>query len=174
MFNWNMISEEDRETASVFLGLRDQRSPSLMPQPDLTISPTGEPYLYRWHCVPRRKTQANIYLHIQVSDDYDRALHDHPWHNQSVILSGGYIEHLQRISPFGEVLVYTRKKGDVIQRRAEQAHRLVMLPGVPYAMTLFTTGPVEREWGFWLSDTRWVPHEEVVDRSTGPSILKGI
>jgi hypothetical protein len=59
--------------------------------PDLVIAPDGKPYLYRWHVFPQNAA-AGVYFHIQVQSDPERPLHDHPWDNTSVILSGGYDE----------------------------------------------------------------------------------
>jgi hypothetical protein len=41
------------------------------------IAPDGQPYLYRWHVI-ERNPEANTYFHIQVDDDPERPLHDHP------------------------------------------------------------------------------------------------
>lgn len=107
-----------------------------MRPPDFII---GDNYLRRWHLIPRNNT-FNIYLHhIRKSDD-DRALHDHPYWNVSIILRGWYVEMMpgkQRV----------RGAGDIVFRRARDAHRLV----VPYggsAWSLFVTGPRRRIWGF--------------------------
>ena len=132
------------------------------PAPDLVIAPDGEPYLYRWHVIPRN-VHANVYFHIQVADDPERPLHDHPWENQSVILAGGYTEHYANIDDYGRLLpmcIRWARKGDTIQRPADQAHRLLMMPGMPYTMTLFTTGPKIRNWGFWYPEG-WVDAEKV-------------
>lgn len=105
-------------------------------KPDFVIQ---DNYLRRWWIVPRNHFQ-NLYLHeINVSDDA-RALHDHPWDNTSFLLDGSYLE----ITPDGE---FERKPGDVIHRKATDAHRLV-LPDGGQALTLFFTGPMIREWGF--------------------------
>lgn len=104
--------------------------------PDFVI---GDDYLRRWYVVPRNSGQ-NVYLHdIRRSDD-DRALHDHPWHNTSYLILGGYIEH----TPEG---TFTRKPGDVIEREATALHRLEVIPG-ERCISLFMTGPNIREWGF--------------------------
>ena len=125
------------------------------PGEPLVIAPEGEPYLYRWHLVPRNDF-ANVYLHLQVLSDPMRPLHDHPWDNQSVILSGGYDE-IYDPAPFRDwedVGPWKRsfRKGDVVTRSAETAHRLILPPDIPYALTMFTTGPKRREWGFWYPD----------------------
>lgn len=141
---WFLLSEEDRRRGYELVG----RS-----SPDYIIRPLGgEPYLYRWHVIPRNKIGANIYLHVQVASDPVRPLHDHPWDFQSVILSGGYDEHL----PIGRVI---RSPGDVIHHRATDQHRLELPPGAAYSMSLFTTGPVRREWGFMTPDG-WVRHDK--------------
>jgi hypothetical protein len=142
-------------------------------EPDLTIAPDGNPYLYRWHLV--RSKVANVYMHLQVASDPERPLHDHPWHNQSVILAGGYDE----VIGFGLMLspkpprrqeTFVRRPGDVISRSAETSHRLVINPNrATYALTLFTTGPKIREWGFWYP-TGWVHNEDVTRTIDGISI----
>lgn len=125
--------------------------------PDLVIAPGGVPYLYRWHLVPRND-QANVYLHIQVADDAGRDLHDHPYDNQSVIIAGGYRETWS-LNGSGVARDDERVPGDVIHRSAATAHRLQMLVGVPYTITIFTTGPRVRDWGFY-TPKGWVRHEQ--------------
>lgn len=134
-------------------------------QCDLPIMPDGNPYLFRWHVVPHNH-RANVFFHIQVADDPKRPLHDHPWDNMSVILSGGYTELLAHEmdcptpdrKPF--IIQYKRLTGAVIHRDASDGHRLLMPEGVPYTMTLFTTGPKRRRWGFWYPEG-WVDAAEV-------------
>jgi quercetin dioxygenase-like cupin family protein len=100
----------------------------------------GEPaYLKRWWVIPRNEQQ-NVYLHLILRDDEDRALHDHPWENTSYVISGSYRE----ITPEGTFL---RQPGDLIHRPATALHRLELIDGAP-AVSLFFTGPKVREWGF--------------------------
>ena len=138
---------------------------------DLVIAPEGEPYLYRWHTV--RTPEANVYVHLQVASDPERPLHDHPWDNMSVIISGGYIEHLQTMPPSGRTYVYRRTAGNVIVRSAYAAHRLLLPDDVPYTLTLFSTGPKVREWGYWFTDGRgWVHNKKHVrDLPDGRSVF---
>lgn len=136
--------------------------------PDLIIAPKGSPYLYRWHLIPRRSVGANVYFHIQVQSDPERPLHDHPWDNTSVILSGGYKEVICAGPPNGPVLTMERRKGDTIFRKAEAAHRLILPDEIPYTMTLFSTGPVLRPWGFWRG-AHWIPEDQFVEERDGVS-----
>jgi quercetin dioxygenase-like cupin family protein len=103
---------------------------------DYTI---GDDYMHRWWVIPRNES-ANVYLHHILKSDDDRAMHDHPWPNTSLLLFGSYIEH----TPEG---TFVRKAGDVIYRPAEALHRLEVIPG-ERAISLFMTGPKVREWGF--------------------------
>lgn len=123
--------------------------------PDFII---GDNYLRRWWVIPRNE-KFNIYLHeINKSDD-DRALHDHPWENTSIVLDGGYIE----ITPEGERIRYA---GDIVKRPATARHRLV-IPDGGRAVTLFVTGPLERVWGFHCPKG-FVPwYDFVDDRDSG-------
>lgn len=118
----------------------------------------GHDYLRRWWVLPRNE-YSNVYLHdIRASDD-DRAFHDHPWSNTSILLLGSYIEH----TPTGR---YVRKAGDVIERKGKDLHRLEVIPG-ERAISLFMTGPAHREWGF-SCEQGWVHWRDFVnERDTG-------
>lgn len=123
--------------------------------PDFVI---GDDYLRRWWVVPRND-KCSVYLHEILHSDDDRAFHDHPWENTSVVIDGRYIEH----TPEGS---FVRVAGDVVTRAANALHRLEILPG-GRAVTLFLTGPTVREWGF-ACPQGWVPWREFVDaRDTG-------
>lgn len=166
-FDWTLLTPEDRAFVEGALGFQRE--------PDLVI---GNPsYLYRWHVVPRNEA-ANTYLHVQVASDPDRPLHDHPWENMSVIVSGGYDELIQaRPWPGGYVETKKRRKGDVVIRPAEQPHRLILPEGIPYTISLFSTGPKAKSWGFWCEvhgRNTWVDHAECVELlPDGRSIWKG-
>lgn len=106
---------------------------------DFVIAHDGQDYLRRWWVVPRNN-YSNVYLHKILMPDDDRALHDHPWDNTSLIIKGSYRE----ITPAGE---FIRSPGDIINRKATDAHRLELVNSEPI-ISLFMTGPVIREWGF--------------------------
>lgn len=169
-FDYNLLTEADQQLAVRFLG-----SYRRLKDPDFVIAPDGAPYLYRWYLAPRNET-ANVYFHIQVADDPDRPLHDHFYDNQSVILAGGYIEHVRQFAAIGHperyiTYTYRRTPGQTVQRKAEEAHRLTLPPGVPYSMSLFTTGPRRRDWGFYYPDG-WRSHAEVIEDKDGVSVVK--
>lgn len=106
-----------------------------MRQPDLII---GVNYLHRWYVIPRNRF-FNIYLHKFMSDDDDRALHDHPWWSLSILLKGEIKEH-----QFNRVRLIPRFLPVV--RSAKFSHRLELVQGPVW--TLFITGPRIRQWGF--------------------------
>lgn len=103
--------------------------------PDFTI---GTNYLKRWWVVPRNEQQ-NVYLHLFERSDDDRAMHDHPWPNTSYLIYGSYKEY----TPEGS---FVRNQGDVVSREATAIHRVELL--TPCVISLFITGPKERDWGF--------------------------
>jgi hypothetical protein len=123
--------------------------------PDVVIGQRHDPYLRRWHIIPRNRW-CNLYLHHFLRSDDDRALHDHPWASVSIILKTGYLEHLPNH------VIKLRRAGSIIFRRAEQAHRVELLRAIEYpknehvtfyltprpAWTLFITGRRTRQWGF--------------------------
>ena len=122
--------------------------------PDFTIGDPDDPYLMRWFIVPRNRI-FNIYLHRFLRSDHDFALHDHPWWNASWLLDGNYIEvvPLDNADPSGLTISKYRSAGELLFRRADQAHRVQLHvdgTGRPRPVwTLFLTGPKLREWGFW-------------------------
>src|SRR5216684_5751014 len=92
------------------------------PKPDFHVGPDDDHQLQRWFVVPRNEI-TNIYLHRFLRSDEDRALHDHPWDNRSWILSGEYVEHLL------DGTSITRHEGDVVERKAIEAHRVELIAG---------------------------------------------
>lgn len=130
--------------------------------PDFVIGNPDAPYLRRWWILPRNRF-FNIYLHQILRSDDDRALHDHPWWNVSIILKGGYREwmpmhlpkHKLTLPNCSQQIGEIRKPGDFIFRAARYAHRLELLndgyknpPQAIPCWSLFITGPRIREWGF--------------------------
>lgn len=111
--------------------------------PDQIIGRADDHYLRRWYLIPRNPV-FNIYLHHFLRSDDDRALHDHPWWNLSILLEGRYVEHT---IPQGGVNQRTlRRAGQMKFRFARAAHRVELTDGPCW--TLFITGPRIRQWGF--------------------------
>jgi hypothetical protein len=142
-----------------------------MRKPDFVIGPPDDPYLFRWFIIPRNRW-ANIYLHKFMRGDDDRALHDHPWVNVSILLSGSYREH----KPGG--VIKLRKPWRpwafwrLPMRFPTAAHRVELIEGRP-VWTLFLTGPKVRTWGFYCP-RGWIPWTEFVeDRPGGNAVGKG-
>ncbi len=136
--------------------------------PDLEIGGAADPYLRRWFVIPRNRW-FNIYLHhIRKSDD-DRALHDHPWVNCSIILRGAYIEVIPSESAPDGVL---RDTGSIVFRRPTSRHRLLILPHWSPVWTLFITGPRIREWGFHCPKG-WVHWKDFTAGPNGETVGKG-
>lgn len=123
----------------------------------------GEDYLFRWWVVPRNEG-SNTYLHKICRGDDDRALHDHPWPNVSYVLFGQYLEH----TPEGSFL---RQAGDVVVRAATDRHRLELIDSKP-CISLFSTGPKVRDWGFWCPQG-FVPWQQFVSASDKGAIGRG-
>lgn len=120
--------------------------------PDVVIGGAATPYLYRWHIIPRNRV-LNAYLHLFLRSDDDRALHDHPWANLSVLLRGQYVEHtidaggIERRIVYGAVAWRLRLTGTL-------AHRIELFDGPCW--TLFITGPRYRQWGFHCPKQGWI------------------
>lgn len=122
-----------------------------MRKPDFVIGSSENPYLLRWWVIPRNRF-FNIYLHCILRSDDDRALHDHPWWNISIILKGGYWEvkphaYHKDGRAYGHSMPRWCRAWSIVFRSATTAHRLELLNGTP-CWSLFITGPRIREWGF--------------------------
>lgn len=115
---------------------------------DRLVNWHGIPFLYREHLY--RTRQWSVRLHDWTASDHDRALHDHPWDSVTVVLDGELIEH----GPTGSQHLTV---GDVVTRQAATPHRIELV--TPTARTLFTTGPIVRDWGFH-TDQGWVAWHE--------------
>jgi hypothetical protein len=154
--------------------------PSLLP---FNIGSGENPYLQRWFVLPRNRWFC-IYLHKMLRDDDDRALHDHPGANVSIVLRGGYDEWVFLWRPVeGAALPrmtrYRRRPGRIIFRSASAAHRLALPPGVKRSWSMFIILPKRREWGFWCGAgtperrARWVHWKDFTAGPRGEIIGKG-
>ena len=103
-------------------------------------------YLNRWHLMPRNKW-FNVYLHQFMGPDPGDDMHDHPWWNMTIKLRGDYVE-----TGNGARRMLDER---VILRRPTSAHKIVDIDAPCW--TLFITGPIVRDWGFWV-DGEWVKH----------------
>lgn len=115
--------------------------------PDFIVGGADHPYMRRWWVIPRNR-RFNIYLHNFLRSDDDRALHDHPWWNVSILLTGSYVEHRQDGSVRVRKAWRPWAPWRLTIRSAEAAHRIELVEGANPVWTLFITGPVVREWGF--------------------------
>jgi hypothetical protein len=101
------------------------------------------PLLTRYYLIDTRWFA--LYLHHLQASDEDRALHDHPWSFVTVLLSGGYYEHVR----IGIATVRQwRRRFSVLWRPAEWQHRLEL---VRPTWTLVLRLRRRREWGFITS-----------------------
>jgi hypothetical protein len=135
-----------------------------MRKPNLYIGGEANPYLLRWHVIPRNRW-FNVYLHKIVRDDDDRALHDHPWWSFSVLLWG----RLHEIDKNGMNLI-SFPLFIFRLRSAQYAHRLELKSNV--AWTLFITGRRIREWGFHCPQG-WRHWKDFTSGEHGETVGKG-
>lgn len=103
-----------------------------------------DPYMRRYFLL-KIKRLGSIRVHEILRSDLDRHLHDHPFDFVSLILSGGYEE----VTPEGR---FQRKPGQILFRRAEDLHRLVLTKP---AWTFVITTPWRRPWGF-MTEKGWI------------------
>lgn len=84
-------------------------------------------------------------FHRILRADNERVPHDHPFDFTSIILWGGYTEAL--VLPDGSRVFLTFRIGDLLQRKAEEAHSIVhVLPGT---LTMVFGGRKKKELGFY-------------------------
>jgi hypothetical protein len=142
--------------------------------PDFIIGGDERPYMRRWWLIPRNRL-FNIYLHEILRDDDDRALHDHPWVNASLVLEGGYVEVC--LAADGYLVRRWRSPGAIALRLPTTAHRLE-LPRAEHtgearpSWSLFVTGPNVRTWGF-RCPKGWVDWRSFTAGPRGELVGKG-
>lgn len=142
-------------------------------KPHFVIGSPADPYMLRWYVVPRNPF-LNVYLHKFLRSDDDRAKHDHPWWFVSLLISGGYIEHLERD---GVTQTIYRGSPSIAFRRATDRHIVELYEDFdgegPFpCWTIVITGPRIREWGFWCPNG-FVPWQEFVDGRDHGQVGKG-
>jgi len=114
------------------------------------------PYLIRYYIFlkERKNFPFNITIHkVLVSDE--PTLHDHPWGYATLILKGGYWEHVPIFSKEGNVCgatKYWRGPGHFRRRDANDLHWLELAKDadgneIP-CWSLFFMGRKQKEWGF--------------------------
>lgn len=100
-------------------------------EPDFLVPDHIAPYLLRWE--PQEALHDDhVYIHRIVGSEPPEAIHDHPWPNASLILSGRYIEHTP-------TQTFIREPGQLTFREPEDQHRMELQPGET-CLTLFVTG----------------------------------
>jgi len=95
-------------------------------EPDRIIGGEEDAYMKRWFVIPRNRI-FNIYLHRFLRSDDDRALHDHPWVNMSILLEGEYTEHTIKAGGINDRVI--RKSGAFKVRGPRSAHRIELHNG---------------------------------------------
>lgn len=122
--------------------------------PDEQITIHGKPYMDRWKILPVNRI-FNVFVHDFMHSDDDRAEHDHPWDNCSIVLRGKYLERFSHRDLDWKL----RLEGDVVWRRATEKHRIVLCQDTEGnarpVLTIFIRFRKWREWGFWCKDGRW-------------------
>lgn len=133
--------------------------------PDLTIQDGDRlAYLQRWHVLPKMLA-GGTNIHRILRSDKD-VPHDHPWDNTTYVLDGEMID---------EALDGTRtllKPGDIFHRKAEDAHRLILEPGM-IVTTMFFFGERRRDWGFHCPGGRWIHWREFTDPNDEGRVGRG-
>lgn len=136
---------------------------------DVVIGGHDNPYLLRWYLIPRNPI-LNIYLHKFMRSDDDRALHDHPWANMSILLRGEYIEH-EILAGGIEKRTHFKAGSWRIRWSGKLAHRLELVNGPCW--TIFITGPRYRQWGFHCPLVGWVHWKKFTAADDHGAIGKG-
>ncbi len=131
-------------------------------------NPDGSFYMRRWIF---RTPWGTLRVHNICSSDSGRDFHDHPFSFTSLILRGGYLEHVPGCrcgnkAPYqlwegnhapGTPPCRYYGPGSVVRRKATDLHRLDLTNGS--AWTFVLGGPYERKWGF-KTPNGWVYHRD--------------
>ena len=109
-----------------------------------------------------QKLGIGIRIHKILRSDDARAFHNHPWNFISIILKGKYTE-VTPVYDKSNFFVGTNfcsyDKGDVLFRKSNSLHRLILAKNKP-VWTLFITGKKQRTWGFLTQPKFLTKHYE--------------
>lgn len=98
------------------------------------------PYVIRW----RLETPLfSIRLHHWLSNDDPRYRHDHSWSFITLVLKGGYLDDSDKGPE------YLRAPA---LRYRPATHRHTVYPDAGGCWTIIFTGPIMRQYGFWIGD----------------------
>lgn len=113
----------------------------------------GKIYLVRWNIF--QCPWFTIKLHKILKSD-DACLHDHPWPFMSIILKGGYVEHVEKDGVKSSRIYHPF---NILFRRAEHRHRLEIHQT---CWTFVITLNRVRQWGFWTKSgwVEWFKYEQ--------------
>ena len=125
------------------------------------VGTDGAPYLTRLRVVAT--PWFGVYLHRIHREDWDRALHSHPWSFSSVVLRGGYREQLRErgctplIPGAGYAPVATHWRRPLRPRifPRDAVHRIDEV--LPNTWTLVLVGRRRDDWGFYVPGRGLVP-----------------
>ena len=110
---------------------------------------TDQPVMIKWMLLgikePRKWFPFNIVIHNIPDNDLEDHKHNHPWPFVSIILKGGYWEHLDS----GR---YWRKPGKILFRSHKTRHRIEFDPSKPNVYTLYIMGPRLQDWTVFRDD----------------------
>lgn len=139
-----------------------------------------EGYMKRWwvfnpyssgsHAVKYRWLPS-VRIHHILREDYDRALHDHPWNARTIILRGWYNEARE---PYGYYFqprrLFTRATGSTCAIRFKEYHKITAVSngGV---WTLFITWKYRGTWGFFVDGVK-IPYKEYLQLDNSIQIVK--
>ena len=118
----------------------------------------GAVYMMRWRVIDegtrasrwlkRLTGYASVRIHEIRREDHDRALHTHPFEYRTVVLRGGYVEHLTTLKDAdGPIAVETRRRGDTEAAPRTRLHRIAEV--APDCTTLFFMADNDDAWYFY-------------------------
>ena len=120
-----------------------------------------EQYLVRYYALfpdsverERKDIPFNILIHQFMKSD-DPVYHDHPWSYFTLILKGGYWEHL----PSG----VKKWRGPGHFRYNHGGYHWIEIPESGKTWTLFIRGKTKKDWGF-LVDGLWVKWDKFLGK----------
>ena len=160
-FDWNCLSSDHQGIMRVYVGTVKR------PADRIICGPDGEPFLYRWHVVPKNK-RANVFFEVLTRSDPNPHFHDAPWGFRTQVLARS-------------VWFETHRAGTAFRTEDKcyagsgfsslSPHRLGLAVSDP-ALLLTLTGPRERDWGFYV-DGVFVPHDKYLQQQKETADVKG-
>jgi len=120
------------------------------------VAKTGEVHFRRYRLL--ETPWLRFYIHQILISDYDYHFHDHPWNFKSFLLRGSYREDCTYHPSHFATHSRQYDAGQTVTHDGRDSHKIALRTSEVW--TFVVAWGRRREWGYRLSPTSWIGHQE--------------